>query len=71
MKITGKKVIRLSAEEKELMRKAGHLLSDLAEQIDSMGADIDFVMRLNAGYDVCLDVVREEQFEYILDDGEE
>lgn len=71
MKITGKKVIRLSTEEKTLLTNAGHLLADLAEQIDSMGADDDFVMRLNAGYDVCLDVVREEQFEYILDDGEE
>ena len=71
MRITGKKVIRFSHEEKELLRRAGHLLADLAEQIDSMGADDDFVMRLNAGYDVCLDVVREEQFEYIMDDGEE
>ena len=71
MKITGVKVIRLSPAEKTLLTKAGHLLSDLAEQIDSMGADVDFVMRLNAGYDVCLDVVREEKFEYIMDDGEE
>lgn len=71
MKITGKKVIRFSFEEKELLRRAGVLLADLAEQIDSMGADVDFVMRLNAGYDVCLDVVREEQFEYIMDEGEE
>lgn len=71
MKITGVKVIRLSTAEKSLLTKAGHLLSDLAEQIDSMGADDDFVMRLNAGYDVCLDVVREEKFEYVLEDGEE
>lgn len=71
MKITGKKVIRLTDEEKSILREAGHLLSDLAEQVDSMNADIDFVVRLNAGYDVCLDVVREEQFEYIMDDGEE
>ena len=71
MKITGKKVIRLSTAEKTLLTNAGHLLADLAEQIDSMNADDDLVMRLNAGYDVCLDVVREEQFEYILDDGEE
>lgn len=71
MKITGVKVIRLTAEEKTLLTKAGHLLSDLAEQIDSMGADDDFVMRLNAGYDVCLDAVREEKFEYVLEDGEE
>ncbi len=71
MKITGKKVIRLSTAEKTLLTNAGHLLADLAEQIDSMGADDDFVMRLNAGYDVCLNVVREEQFEYIMDEGEE
>ena len=71
MKITGKKVIRFSHEEKELLRKAGCLLSDLAEQIDSMSADDDFVVRLNSGFEVCFDVAREEQFEYIMDDGDE
>lgn len=71
MKITGKKVIRLSDEEKYILRQAGTLLSDLAEQIDSMNADIDFVVRLNAGFEVCADVVRMEQFEYTMDDGEE
>ena len=71
MKITGKKVIRLSSAEKDLLRKAGRLLSDLAEQIDSTGADDELVSQLNAGYVVCLNVVHEEQFEYIMDDGEE
>lgn len=71
MKITGMKVIQLNTQEKTLLTNAGHLLADLAEQIDSMGADDDLVSRLNNCYELCLDVVREEKFEYIMDDGEE
>ena len=71
MKITGMKVIQLNTQEKTLLTNAGHLLSDLAEQIDSMGADDDLVSRLNDCYELCLDVVREEKFEYVIDDGEE
>ena len=71
MKITGMKVIQLNTQEKTLLTNTAHLLADLAEQIDSIGADDDLVSRLNDCYELCLDVVREEKFEYVIDDGNE
>ena len=71
MTISGVKVIRLSDDEKSLLSEAGRLLSDLADQIDGIGADEDFVMELNRAYDTCLGVVREGRFEYVLNDGDE
>ena len=70
MKISGVKVIQLTAEEKTILTTAGHLLDDLAEQIGSIGADDDLVSRLSDCYELCLDVVREEKFEYVLDGWE-
>ena len=70
MTISGVKVIRLSDDEKSLLTQAGRLLSDLADQIDGIGADEDFVMELNRAYDTCLDVVREIEFKYELDGDE-
>ena len=71
MTVSGVKVIRLSEEEKSLLTRAGRLLGDLADQIDGFGEDDDLVMELNRAYDTCLDVVREEKFEYVIDDGNE
>lgn len=70
MTISGVKVIRLSDDEKSLLSKAGRLLSDLAEEIDGIGADDAFVMELNRAYDACLDAAREGRFEYVLNDGD-
>lgn len=71
MKISGIKVIELSEREKNILVTAGRLLSDLADQIDSVGCDEDLVMELNRGYDICLDTARQGKFEYVIDDGEE
>lgn len=71
MTISGVKVIRLSGEERHVLTTAGRLLSDLAEEIDSIGMDDALVMELNRAYEACLDVAREEKFEYVLDDGNE
>ena len=71
MTISGVKVIRLSDEEKSLLTQAGRLLSDLADQIETVGYDGDLVLELNNAYETCLDVAREEKFEYVLDDGNE
>lgn len=71
MKITGTKIITLSEDEKDILIKAGRLLSDFADQIDSIGCDDALVMDLNHGYEICLDVARHGKFEYIIDDGEE
>ena len=68
MRVTGVKVIQLTTEEKTLLTNAGHLLSDLAEQVDSVGADGAFVARLNDCYETCLDVVQEGKFEYVIDE---
>ena len=71
MTVSGVKVIRLSEEEKSLLAQAGRLLSDLADEIDTTGHNGDFVMELNRAYDTCLGVVREIEFNYPLDDGNE
>lgn len=73
MTISGVKVIRLSDEEKGLLSDAGRLLSDLADEIEMVGVGYDgaFVMELNRAYETCLDVVRENEFKYALDDGDE
>ena len=71
MKITGTKIIQLSDSERNLLVAAGRLLSDLADQIDSMGCDDALVMELNHGYEICLGTAQEEKFEYVIDDGEE
>ena len=69
MKITGKKVIQLNDAEKEILVKAGRILSDLADELDAYESDLAY--ELNRAYDTCLDVSREEKFEYELDDGNE
>lgn len=70
MKITGTKIIELSEDEKNILVTAGRLLSDLADQIDSMDCDDEMVMELNRGYDICLDTARQGKFEYVIDDGD-
>lgn len=70
MTISGVKVIRLNKEERDLLSEAGRLLSDLADQIDIVGCDEEFVMELNRAYDTCLGVVREIEFKYELDGDE-
>ena len=70
MKITGVKVIELTEREINILQGAGAILSDLADQIDSTGADEDFVMELNRAYDACLEASRRGPFKYEIDDGE-
>ena len=69
MKITGKKVIILSDDEKVALKRAARVLEDLAEQVDPM--DDDFAMELNRAYDACMDAAQRGSFEYDLDDGDE
>ena len=69
MKISGKKVIELTREEKEILIKAGRILADLADELDAYDSDLAY--ELNRAYDTCLSVSREEVFEYDLDDGNE
>lgn len=69
MKITGVKVIELTERERNILHGAGVILSDLADQIDNIGADEDFVMELNRAYSTCLDVSRRETFKYEINDG--
>lgn len=68
MRVTGVKVIKLTTEEKTILTNAGHLLSDLAEHIESIGADDGFVRQLKDCYDTCLYVVQEGGFEYAIDE---
>jgi plasmid maintenance system antidote protein VapI len=70
MKITGVKVIELTEREMNILHGARTILSDLAEQIDTIGADEDFVMELNRAYDTCLEVSRQGVFKYEINDGE-
>lgn len=69
MKITGVKVIELTERERNILHGAGVILSDLADQIDSIGADEDLVMELNRAYDTCLEVSRRDAFKYEINDG--
>ena len=68
MKVSGVKVIKLTTEEKTILTTAGHLLDDLAEHIESIGADDGFVRQLKDCHDICLYVVQEGGFEYALDE---
>ena len=69
MTITGRKVIRLNDTEKEILVKAGRILSDLADELDAYDSDLAY--ELNRTYETCLDVSREERFDYEIDDGNE
>ena len=69
MKISGKKVIELNKEEKETLVKAGRILANLADELDAYDSDLAY--ELNQAYSTCLDVSREERFEYEIDDGDE
>ena len=71
MTVSGVKVIRLSDEEKILLKKAGQLLSDLADEIETVGNNEEFVLELNRAYETCFDVAMENEFKYALDDGSE
>ena len=69
MTITGRKVIQLNDAEKEILVKAGRILGELADELDVY--DSDFAYELNRAYETCLDVSREERFEYEINDGNE
>ena len=69
MKITGKKVIQLNDAEKEILVKARRILGELADELDVYDSDLAY--ELNRAYETCLDVSREEKFEYEIDDGNE
>ena len=72
MKITGSVKITLGAEEKTTLKQASRILSDLADQLDTMaGCDDDLIMELNRAFDTCRDISTREFFEYELDDGNE
>lgn len=68
MRITGKKVIELNEHEICVLRNAAHLLTDLADQVDSY--DDEMVMDCNRAYDTCMDLVHRVRFEFELDDGD-
>ena len=69
MTITGRKVIQLNDAETEILVKAGRILGELADELDVY--DSDFAYELNRAYETCLDVSREERFEYEINDGNE
>ena len=70
MKITGVKVIELTERERNILHGAGTILSDLADQIDSIGMDEDFAIELNRAYSICLEASRRGTFKYEINDGE-
>ena len=68
MKITGKKIITLSDDEKDILMKAANILDILSDELDAINEEV--ADELCAAYNICRDTAHRGTFEYDLDDGE-